>query len=67
MKDTYAVLGAGMQGTAAAYDLVRFANPDTVYLADMSLEQAQQSAARVNSLLDSRHLQAGATQRPGQG
>lgn len=53
MKDTYAVLGAGMQGTAAAYDLVRFANPDTVYLADMSLEQAQQSAARVNSLLDS--------------
>ena len=53
MKKTYAVLGAGMQGTAAAYDLSRFADPARVILADASLEQAAKSAARVNGLTGS--------------
>jgi lysine 6-dehydrogenase len=50
MKKTYAVLGAGMQGTAAAYDLARFADPAKIVLADAHLEQASKSAARVNGL-----------------
>ena len=47
----YAVLGAGRQGTACAYDLVRFGEADSVVLADLSLEGAQAAAARVNALL----------------
>lgn len=50
MKKKYAVLGAGMQGTAAAYDLVRFGEPAKVILADANLEQAAKSASRVNGL-----------------
>ena len=46
----YAVLGAGRQGTACAYDMVRFGEADSVVLADMSLEAAQVAAARVNEL-----------------
>ncbi|MFZ4508980.1 MAG: saccharopine dehydrogenase family protein [Fimbriimonas sp.] len=51
MKTQFAVLGAGMQGTAAAYDLARFAHAESVLLADMHLSQAQKAADRVNMLL----------------
>jgi lysine 6-dehydrogenase len=51
MSKTYAILGAGMQGTAAAYDLAKFAKPGKLILADARLEQAEKSAHRVNSLL----------------
>lgn len=50
MSKTYAVLGAGMQGTAAAYDLVKFADTGRVLLGDVSLDQAVKSAQRVNDL-----------------
>jgi len=46
----YAVIGAGRQGTAAAYDLARFGDADAILLADMSLEQAERAEARVNRL-----------------
>jgi lysine 6-dehydrogenase len=48
---TYAVLGSGMQGTAAAYDLALFASPSKILLGDVSLELAQKSAERVNKLV----------------
>lgn len=51
MNKTFAILGAGMQGTAAAYDLAKFAEPTTLILADARLEQAERSAARVNALI----------------
>lgn len=51
MSKTYAILGAGMQGTAAAYDLAKFANPNKILMGDVSLEQAQHSAERVNKLV----------------
>ena len=47
----YAVLGAGRQGTACAYDMIKFGDADSVVLADLSLEGAQAAAARVNALL----------------
>ena len=47
----YAVLGAGRQGTACAYDMVKFGEADGVLLADQSLEVAQAAATRVNRLL----------------
>lgn len=51
MEQVFAVLGGGRQGTAAAYDLARFGGPALVKIADVSLEAAQKSAARVNALL----------------
>ena len=40
-----------MQGTAAAYDLANFADATSIKLGDVSLAQAEKSAARVNHLL----------------
>jgi lysine 6-dehydrogenase len=51
MPNTYAILGAGMQGTAAAYDLARFAPEASIRLGDVSLNQARSSADRVNQLV----------------
>lgn len=39
-----------MQGTAVAYDLANFGEAKEIKLGDFSLEQAEKSAARVNSL-----------------
>lgn len=51
MTFTYAVLGAGRQGTAAAYDMVRWGDGDRVILADYDLGFAHQAAERVNQLI----------------
>lgn len=51
MSFVYAVLGGGRQGTAAAYDMARFGDASRVLIADISLEAAQKSAARVNKLI----------------
>lgn len=51
MKKTFAILGAGMQGTCAAYDIAQFSDPEIIILGDYSLEQAQKSASRVNNLV----------------
>jgi lysine 6-dehydrogenase len=51
MNKTYAILGSGMQGTAAAYDLALYAEPQRILLADASAEQAMRSADRVNGLV----------------
>ncbi|MFQ6033741.1 MAG: saccharopine dehydrogenase family protein, partial [Candidatus Bipolaricaulia bacterium] len=47
----YIVLGAGMQGRTAAYDLARFGGAEEVLLADVDLERAKEAAARVNRLI----------------
>jgi len=46
----YAVLGAGRQGTAAAYDFVKYGVADEVVLQDVDLARATEAAARVNRL-----------------
>lgn len=51
MPYTYAVLGAGRQGTAAAYDLARWGEARRVILADREMEVARRAAERVNALL----------------
>ncbi|MCU0316094.1 MAG: saccharopine dehydrogenase NADP-binding domain-containing protein [Fimbriimonadaceae bacterium] len=51
MQNTFAILGSGMQGTAAAYDLARFANPAQILVGDVDLTQAAKSADRVNKLV----------------
>ncbi len=52
MKYTYAVLGGGRQGTAAAYDMARFGDAEKVLIADVVLHAAEASARRVNDLLN---------------
>jgi lysine 6-dehydrogenase len=46
----YVILGSGRQGTAAAYDLARFADAERIVMADVHLDGARQAAARVNEL-----------------
>jgi lysine 6-dehydrogenase len=51
MDYNYAVLGAGRQGTAAAYDMARWGDARRVTLADADLSAARQAANRVNQLI----------------
>jgi lysine 6-dehydrogenase len=51
MAKKYAIIGSGMQGTAAAYDLARFGDADEVRLLDMDLARATAAADRVNHLI----------------
>lgn len=53
MTKNYAILGAGMQGTACAYDLAKHANPSKITMLDVNEEQAKKSAWRVNDLVGS--------------
>jgi len=47
------VLGAGRQGTAAAYDMTRFGDAERVVLGDFNLKLAKDAAERVNQLCSS--------------
>ena len=51
MAFRYAVIGAGMQGTAAAYDLARFGDAAEIRLADQDPIRAERAAAHLNRLL----------------
>ena len=53
MGYTYAVLGAGFQGAAAAYDMGRFGDADRIYLFQRHGERARAAARRINGLLGS--------------
>jgi lysine 6-dehydrogenase len=51
MKYTYAVLGGGRQGTAAAYDMVKPGDAKGVRIADVDRAAARACAERVNRML----------------
>lgn len=59
-KYVYAVLGAGRQGTASAYDIARFGNARKILLGDINRKAAEQAAKRVN-LLCGRKVAEGAS------
>ena len=48
----FCVLGGGRQGTAIAFDLLKFGNPSQVIIVDVDLKQAEVSTARNKLLLD---------------
>jgi lysine 6-dehydrogenase len=50
---TYAILGAGRQGTAAAYDLACNGNAKRVHFFDIDLDAAHASSQRINQLIGS--------------
>lgn len=52
-KFVYAVLGAGRQGTAAAYDMAQFGDAERVILGDFKFKLAKDAAERVNQLCGS--------------
>ena len=58
MGYNYAVLGAGRQGTAAAYDLAQYGEAQCVVIADQAMGLAQEAASRVNVLLKRNLVQA---------
>ena len=41
MSYRYLIIGAGKQGTAAAYDLAKFGDAEHILFADQSLDAAQ--------------------------
>jgi len=47
----YIILGAGRQGTAAAYDLARFGDAGRIVLADVEINAAARAAQRINQLI----------------
>jgi len=51
MGHRYAVIGAGRQGIAAAYDMVKFGDAEKVVLIDIDGKVAEEGAERINSLL----------------
>jgi lysine 6-dehydrogenase len=52
------VIGAGMMGSAAAYDMARQSSVDAVTLADNDLKRARDVAARVNRITGDRKVRA---------
>ncbi len=52
------VIGAGMMGSAAAYDMARNADVERVTLVDMDGKRAEQAARRVNKLSRSKKVSA---------
>jgi lysine 6-dehydrogenase len=51
MAHTYAVLGGGRQGTAAAFDMAKWGDAERVLIADISDGAARAAAARINDLI----------------
>src|SRR5581483_11373060 len=52
------VIGSGMMGSAAAYDMAKQADVEAVTLADSETKRAQDVAARVNRITGSRKVRA---------
>jgi lysine 6-dehydrogenase len=54
----FLVIGAGMMGSAAAYDMARQADVRSVTLADADLKRAREVAARINHIHGDRKVKA---------
>ena len=46
----YCIVGSGRQGTAAAYDLIKFASPDSILIIDGNKKSLESCAGRIKSL-----------------
>lgn len=59
MSYEYIVLGAGIQGTAIAYDMAKFGEASRVRLLDLNIEQAKKSSEKINQLLNTHTVEPG--------
>ena len=51
MKKKYCIIGTGRQGTAAAYDLLRFASMDELLLLDNSQKSIQLCLEKIRPMI----------------
>ncbi|RKZ29416.1 hypothetical protein DRQ36_08690, partial [bacterium] len=51
MSHRYAIVGAGRQGVASAYDFAKFGDAEQVILIDLDREVAESAAKRINELI----------------
>ncbi|TFG25394.1 MAG: hypothetical protein EU532_11720 [Promethearchaeota archaeon] len=58
MGYNYAVVGAGRQGTAAAYDMAKLGDAEKVLIGDISFVNAENAAKRVNNILKKKIAEA---------
>jgi lysine 6-dehydrogenase len=58
MTYRYLIIGAGKQGTAAAYDLAKFGEAEQIIMADMDFDAAKRAAKRVNHLVGKKPVTA---------
>ncbi len=56
MAYNYGIIGAGRQGIAAAYDLIKHGNPDKVYLFDFDENNLEKSRDIITNLTSYRNL-----------
>jgi lysine 6-dehydrogenase len=49
----YAIIGSGKQGTASAYDLIKFGDAEKILLIDSNIRNAKKSAELLNQLTNS--------------
>lgn len=54
MGYNYAIIGSGKQGTASAYDLVKFGSAEKILMIDADMESAIQASKLVNKLTDTK-------------
>jgi lysine 6-dehydrogenase len=52
------VIGAGMMGSSAAFDMARCARVDSVTLADADTRRAKDAARRINKMVDGKKVEA---------
>jgi len=52
MSNKYAIIGSGKQGTASAYDLIKFGDAEKVFLIDNNIDSAKKSADLLSKLTD---------------
>ena len=57
------VIGSGMMGSAAAFDMARQSQVESVSLADSDLKRAREVAARVNKITGDKKVRAVALER----
>lgn len=48
--NSYAIIGSGKQGTAAAYDLIKYGKAKSVLLIDSNIDNAESSAKKIGEL-----------------
>ena len=48
----YCIIGSGRQGTAAAYDIIKFASPKTLTVIDISVENLNHCEETIKRLTD---------------
>ena len=50
--NNYCIIGSGRQGTAAAYDIIKFGNPESLTIIDSSSKNLDKCDSKIKKLTD---------------